>query len=345
MDSPFDAGPIRSVVLGPSSGKSFVAHPNLVIANLEKPGIRDSRNQIEFSKRFGWDLGEFPPWFTRWNMLPSIMRDSPPSSSEGVVKFVTAVTTIDRKEYLEQFIDDWVKTKNKDAESILVVADDGSTDGTRDWLCEELSIEDSRLVVIGNDGLGIARQTNSILDFVGKMKNPPDAIFMCNDDIRFLKSGWDDAYYSAMSESGFDHLVYFNPEWKPPSHSIDSPRFEGLLSSCTPREAMGCFYTLSPELIEKIGYFDEQSFPVRGHSHVDYTLRACRSEANDSQFLYDIIDSNQYIGMVLREGYRRTHRILSVKERISTTSADSLVMREEILLNEMRSFVPRGWKQ
>ena len=45
---------------------------------------------------------------------------------------------------------------------------------------------------------------------------------------------------------------------------------------------------------------DEKEFPVRGHSHVDYTIRACRAEANDLQYLYDFRDSNKFIGMVMR---------------------------------------------
>ena len=246
-------------------------------------------------------------------------------------------------EYLQQFISDWNETKSPNAETTLVVADDGSSDGTLDWLLEELEIEKSKIVIIGNDGLGIARQTNSILDYIDSKHLNPDAIFMCNDDIRFLKPGWDEAYHSAMLESGFDHLVYFNSEWKSPSHANDSPRFDGLFSHCSAREAMGCFYTLTPRLIETIGFFDEKEFPVRGHSHVDYTIRACRSEANDLQYLYDIRDSDRFIGMVMRDGYKRTHRTLSVYERKISSSPEALAKREQVLLTEGRIFVPRGW--
>ena len=343
MSAPFDAGALRKAVMGQFSDSSFVAYPNLVIANVEKTGIRDSRNQIEFSKRFGWDLSNFPAWFTNWGLAPTILLESTGKSHIESSNFVTAVTTIDRREYLKQFIDDWNKTRDKAANRMLIVADDGSTDGTLEWLCEELELADSRLVVIRNDGLGIARQTNSIIDYVRNMDFCPDAIFMCNDDIRFLEAGWDKSYSQAMAKSGYDHLVYFNPNWKDPSHSEGSPRFSGLESSCSARDAMGCFYTLTPRLIERLGFFDEDSFPVRGHSHVDYTLRACRVEANDSQFLYDISGSNEYIGMIMRDGYKRTHRTLSVWERKVSTSDESLAKRESVLLTEGRTFVSRGW--
>ena len=76
MSAPFDAGALRKAVMGEFSDRSFVAHPNLVIANVEKTGIRESRDQIEFSKRFGWDLSNFPAWFTTWNLEPSIILES-----------------------------------------------------------------------------------------------------------------------------------------------------------------------------------------------------------------------------------------------------------------------------
>ena len=175
--------------MGEFSDSSFVAHPNLVIANVEKTGIRESRDQIEFSKRFGWDLSNFPAWFTKWNLEPTIMLESEHEPNLNSPQFVTAVTTIDRKEYLEQFIHGWNKSRDKSANQMLIVADDGSTDGTLEWLCDELEIEDYKLVVIRNDSLGIARQTNSIIDYISNLHFRPDAIFMCNDDIRISQKG------------------------------------------------------------------------------------------------------------------------------------------------------------
>jgi len=344
MQAPFDAGPLRNFVLGDSADKCFVAYPNIAIANLEKPGIRESRNQREFSKRFGWDLDQFPPWFSSWSPTPITLLDSGDEYLfEGKKNFVTAVTTLNRRQYLQQFISGWKETKSRSANSTLIVADDGSTDGTLEWLTEELDLGEARLIVIRNNGSGIARQTNSIIDAIINIEQRPDSIFMCNDDIRFRKKGWDDAYYSAMKTSGFDHLVYFNDEWKPASQTEGSTRSELIVSHCTAREAMGCFYTLTPELITKLGFFDEDSFPVRGHSHIDYTIRACRVEANDPEYLFDLVDSKEFIGMVMRDGYKRTFRTLSVKEMKQTTSDEALAFRESVLLSENRVYVRRGW--
>ena len=47
-----------------------------------------------------------------------------------------------------------------------MIADDGSSDGTLEWLIDDLESDESNIVVIRNDGLGIARQTNSILDYI-----------------------------------------------------------------------------------------------------------------------------------------------------------------------------------
>ena len=80
-----------------------------------------------------------------------------------------------------------------------------------------------------------------------------------------------------------------------------------------------------------------------GGIHCGHTLRACRVEANDTQYLYDISGSNELIGMIMRDGYKRTHRTLSVWERKTSTSDESLARRESVLLSEGRVFVPRGW--
>ena len=97
------------------------AFPNIVIANLEKPGIRESRNQLEFSKRFGWNLDDFPPWFSSWSTSPIVLgqRVAIPPEKEKIGFYVTAETTINRIKYLQNFVEAIGETtKSRDVESM-----------------------------------------------------------------------------------------------------------------------------------------------------------------------------------------------------------------------------------
>ncbi len=344
MDSPFDSGPLGNIVTSKFKSSSFVSFPNIVIANVEKEGIRDSRSQVEYSRRFRWKLDSFPPHFTKWSEAPTIVREDWSCGFESdSVDRVVGVTTFNRLSYLIEFIDSFEKTASNDSKWCLIVADDGSTDGTLEWLTSEYDPSGFGLIVIKNDGLGIARQSNSIIREMENLGGGVEVLFMCNDDIRFEKSGWDDLYYNSMTGNGFDHLVYFNPEWKDPTieefHGSDFP----LVSYCNSRNVMGCFYTVTPGLIEKIGYFDESEFPVRGHSHIDFTIRACRMGANISSMTFDVMGSNDLISMETKVNYIRTHKILGKWEDWQISSNESLERRERLLEDSTRIFIDRCW--
>lgn len=348
MSSPFDSGPLRDIVLSYSIGRAFVVYPNLVIANVEKPGIRDSRNQKEYSRRFRWNLDDFPAWFTSWQPTPIIMEDRM-DFLDGTISikpkqhYVTGVTTYNRIDYLKNFIETWYSTINLNFHQTLIIADDGSTDGTVEWIQNNLLLPGVKLIFLRNDCRGIARQSNSILNTIAEMHPPPSVGFMCNDDIFFIKNGWQTRYNRAIISSGFDHLVYFNNNWKATTVKKRMKGKVNLLGNCTSREAMGCFYTITPNLIKEIGFFDEKSFPVRGHSHVDFTMRACRFGANDAKSLYDIENSGLFIDMIQREDYVGTHRILTLKEHIWTRTSKFLDYRESIMNEKNRVFISRPW--
>ena len=48
-------------------------------------------------------------------------------------------------------------------------------------------------------------------------------------------------------------------------------------------------------MLSKVGYFDEDNYKIRGHSHIDFTIRCCKSGFNKLENLYDIFNSNQYL--------------------------------------------------
>ena len=345
MDGPFDSGALNRICTKKFKSSSFVSFPNIVIANVQKDGIRDSRSQVEYSRRFRWKLEKFPPWFTEWSNEPTVVRDEwgfgfGPEEVEKVV----GVTTYNRKEYLQNFIDSFAETIDSHSRWGLIVADDGSTDGSLEWLKYELEPRGFGLIVIRNDSLGIARQSNSILSSFHEMNgNENRILFMCNDDIRFERPGWDNLYADAIDEHGYNHLVYFNPEWKDPLIEDYRDGLNPLVAYTNSRNVMGCFYTVKPGLLDEIGYFDEEEFPVRGHSHVDFTMRACRVGKNDFETSFDVLGSNEYISMETRDNYVRTNKILGIWESSQINDKKSLENREKVLFDDSRVHVPRRW--
>ncbi|WP_445358109.1 glycosyltransferase [Microbulbifer sp. ANSA005] len=214
--------------------------------------------------------------------------------------FALCVTTWNRQEYIQKFIETFVATRSDKFHWVLVVADDGSTDGTLEYL-QNLHIYNCQIILIKNKNKTIAGQSNSLFD-ASKSSNF-DFGLMCNDDIYFLKEGWDSLYYEAAIHSGFGHLVYHNSEWKKPKHSKST---ELLSSSVSSIEAMGCLFSFTPEVLNKVGYFDTLSFPFRGHSHMDFTARCCRAGFNSSETLWDAKGSEELVGMWQRENYKET---------------------------------------
>ena len=68
-----------------------------------------------------------------------------------------------------------------------------------------------------------------------------------------------------------------------------------LQSYCTAENCQGAFFTFTKKMIEKVGYFDENNFKIRGHSHIDFTLRCCRNGFNRIDKLWDLINSEDYL--------------------------------------------------
>lgn len=344
MEAPFDSGPLGELVSTKFQNTSYVAYPNIVIANVEKEGIRDSRNQKEYSKRFQWRLENFPRWFTNWSLDPKIIRNEwlEDFTSDDVDRFL-GVTTYNRLGYLKGFIRSFENTRSLEHNWCLIIADDGSEDGTIEWLLNEYQPSGISIVILQNDSTGIARQSNSIISYFRESGQKSQVLYMCNDDIRFERRGWDDLYYDSMNCSGFDHLVYFNPDWKNPLQDEFLDLQFPLRSYTDSLNVMGCLFTLTHRLVEKIGFFDEESFPVRGHSHIDFTVRACRMGANQIDMTFDAEESNDFVIMETKEDYIRTSKILGIWENEQINDPSILKIRESLLIDDTRTFIQRKW--
>ncbi len=248
--------------------------------------------------------------------------------------FVVAVTTYNRKLFLQEFLESWIKTRDENAKWTLIIADDGSIDDTLEFV-DNLTIKNTEIIFIKNNRNGIAYQFNTIVYALSKLKF--DVCFKCDDDILFKKQGWDILYYEVINRTGYDHLCFYDTGWEPQKNLEISIKRGELICHCQSEDIQGCFFTLTPAVIEKVGYMDIQNFGFRGLEHVDYTFRCCRSGFNVLVNPFDVVASNDYI-LARKDDY-----IPSIPYKISILLNDDETIRiKENILKLERTFIPRN---
>ena len=205
--------------------------------------------------------------------------------------FVLAVTTFNRFHLLKRCLESWNSTRSETVKWTLLIADDGSNDGTIEYL-EQLK-GDFDIKIISNYRMGIHQQMNTIIEFLEKVDF--DFCFKIDDDIEFLSAGWDNEYYQKAMKSGFHHLIFFEKKWSTEQHFETPIQFNEFESNVAAINVHGFFYTLTKDVIEKVGYFDHHQFGFRGMGHVDYSIRCCKAGFNNLDTPFDIANSQKYI--------------------------------------------------
>lgn len=226
--------------------------------------------------------------------------------------FVIGITTFNRSSYLKDCIDTLLITLNNKIDYILIFVDGCSTDNNIDVIKSFTYKDNISLVIIQNPIHFIYRQSNSILKY--SLNFEFDFGFLMNDDLIFHKFGWDELYYNVSKKENIDHLVFFGKGLKNEDHYITNSN-KTLESFVTAENCQGALFTFTKNLIKNVGFFDEKNFKIRGHSHIDFTLRCCRLNYNNINYLYDVSKSNDYI-------------TLNTKLYISTFNKLPLLLRE-----------------
>jgi glycosyltransferase involved in cell wall biosynthesis len=214
---------------------------------------------------------------------------------------VYCITTYNRLEYLKAHVTSWNKYRDSKYGWTLILLDDGSTDGTIEYI-QNLDIDKVNIIKRFNNRRGTHYQVNQALRLCSELEY--NIGFMAEDDIYFIKSGWECQYAVAIATSGFDYLCYFNREWAT-NHgraSIVKPKVEltsvNLQSEVSAYDSFGCLWSFTKRVIDKVGFFDCNNFGVWGNGHTDYSLRCCRAGFNRGPNLYDFLNSDEYIRMV-----------------------------------------------
>lgn len=252
-----------------------------------------------------------------------------------------AVKTFNRLHYLHDCLSSFLLTRGLDVDWTIVVADDGSTDGTLQYL-ENYSI-DVPLYIIRNSRRYAVGQFNTIVDFFGAGEF--DCCFCVDDDVYFKSEGWAQDYIKAMRCSGFSHLCYYDRDFSLTSarRVTERPFLAGDFPLSTyggVESCMGCFFTFDRAVVDAVGYADEQNFPVHGQWHIDYSMRCCRAGFNSFENFCDIRNSSRWIGLQDHFSffYRGAERRLYDGRKKKSASEKN--RRFEVMWNQDRVYLP-----
>jgi GT2 family glycosyltransferase len=207
---------------------------------------------------------------------------------------ILSVTTYNRLPFLQEMLQGFFRyTKNKN-EWILIIADDGSSDGTKDFI-EKLDFPNT--IKIYNNRVGISNQTNSIFLELAKFKE--FVCFKADDDMMFIKEGWDRLYLEAMKLSGFQHLCFDHPLFNQFGEFKENVFLkpvvnEPVLARTPTMFTKGCFYTITNSILESVGYMDSEIF-FHGFEHIDYSMRCARAGFNDPKHIFDAKNSDLFL--------------------------------------------------
>lgn len=226
------------------------------------------------------------------------------------MKLALCVSTYNRVDYLKKLLQTYYATRNNNYNWTLYIADDGSNDGT----IEYIKTLDAKIIILNRTGL--CNSMNMLI--FNAINDKVEYGFRCDDDIEFINSGWDDLYIQSSIKSGYDHLVFYDSKYS----GFNKDKIVNNKNSIQTKlhnilDSHGAFFTFTPKLIESVGYFDNENFKGHGYHHIDFTYRACKAGFNsykNNTGPWDALCSEEYITLY-KDSYNRIRPKIDKKEK------------------------------
>lgn len=203
--------------------------------------------------------------------------------------FVLGLLILNQQNLVKKFIDNWLEYRTKKVNWRLIIVDDGSDKIHLDYL-GNLKIKRTEIILLKNNNRGVGHSLNVLLKQLTFF--PYEIAFVCQPLISFKQTGWENLYYKIVKRTGLDLLVYQNEALL---NSIKTKKIGFLSSSEFVDQLRPQFFTITPKIIEEIGYMDNQYL---GFSHIvfqEYFLRCCRAGFNLIHQPLDADQSNAFI--------------------------------------------------
>jgi len=173
---------------------------------------------------------------------------------------------------------------------VIFVSDDASTDLNTIAYLNELANDLKIVVIMNNVNIGVAGNTNRLLRCAQRFEH----IFIVNDDVEFLKPGWD-KFYINKSKQSFIHHACFRQSGVYGAKNIDVKciNLRGVNVELINSKPHGAMLYLNNKVLKTCGFFDE-SYKNYGMEHVDWSLKPAEFGLQPVGF-FDFTGSIEYI--------------------------------------------------
>lgn len=233
---------------------------------------------------------------------------------------MVGIITFNRLNYLRECITSINPELHAHTNYELVIADDLSSDGTRDWLKAYFSKDE---IIYGNKRGGVAINSNRILR-AARDKNI-DILFLLNDDI-LVKSGVFDIYINAIKKTEYDYFIYTDLH---SAFTVVEKFYSNGIQLNRRITGDGSFLVMTKKVIEVVGGF-EASFGLFGCEHFSHARRAIAAGfapgAIDVVSAQTMVKSRQYYEIVNRSiNNAEQYQVLANKKWIEIASEAPVV--------------------
>ncbi len=130
-----------------------------------------------------------------------------------------------------------------------------------------------------------------------------DAVFLVQDDVRFLRPDWLERYCEALATVPYlaFYDAFYPEDHNRPRHFHVNYRERRVLTVrdgarlwLSHKSPQGAFQAIGRRCIERVGYFDEE-FGQYGCEHNDYWRRTCNAGFAAHDRFYDVADSSELL--------------------------------------------------
>jgi len=286
FNKPFDSDCLTQF----NKDKLYIINPNLIIANLDNVSTILNRKRINDYKLFRWNLNNYIKLPYIENTITLIEN-----KNNNKTHFYIGITSFKRDNYLKETLNSLILTLNNDYFFTILIAKgldllDKEDKNFENYLKEIFNKFTNVNLIINYSYLHyIYYSSNYILKYSNNINY--DFGFILNDDILF-KNDWYIEYYKSSIKNNIQHLcwlennnntVYINE--KKLKHKGDVLKSNGVL------------LTFNKNVVDKVGYFNETEYKVRGQSHLEWSFRCCNAGFNNKYTFYDIINSKDLISL------------------------------------------------